>query len=140
MSLCRSIVLAAIIALPASSSVPASELIRIEPRPYYGAVVSIENGVRVYRGLPSQSLMIINPDKTPVSLNFSRTIEHKAADASSGNNNNGGGASGDGNGSGRGSVSYSGLGTNPTQSNNAVSGVPSGVRVHKMRDHKPKHN
>ena len=63
--------LAATVALPAS----ANELIRIEPRPYYGAVVSIESGVRVFRGLPTQSLMIINPDnKTPVSLNFTRSI------------------------------------------------------------------
>lgn len=74
-------------------------LVRIEPRPYYGAVVSIENGVRVFRGLPAQRLMIINPDKSPISLSFNRTIEHRAAE--------GGGYSGGGADSGAG---YSGVG------------------------------
>ncbi len=128
--------LTAPIALPAS----ASELIRIEPRPYYGAVVSIESGVRVFRGLPAQSLMIINPDnKTPVSLNFTRSIEHKAADTSS---NNGGSSWNDNNGSsgiGRGAATYSGLGTNPVQSSNTGGAVPA-VRGHKVRTMKPMHH
>jgi hypothetical protein len=34
---------------------------RIEPRPYYGAVVTIEHGVRVYRPVPATRHMIINP-------------------------------------------------------------------------------
>lgn len=59
-------------------------LVRIEPRPYYGAVVTMEQGVRVFRPLPTQNLMIINPNRTPVSLSFSRTIEHKAAEGSQG--------------------------------------------------------
>ncbi len=130
---------AVLVAGVSATSAFASELIRIEPRPYYGAVVSIENGVRVYRGLPAQSLMIINPgNKTPVNLNFSRTIEYKSADASSGNNG-GGVASGDGNSSGRGSVSFPGLGTNPTQTNGSLGAAP-GVRVHRPRVHKPAHH
>ncbi|MDX2205043.1 MAG: hypothetical protein NW223_19995 [Hyphomicrobiaceae bacterium] len=39
---------------------------RIEPRPYYGAVVSVEKGVRVYRPLPSHDRIIINPTAAPV--------------------------------------------------------------------------
>jgi hypothetical protein len=34
---------------------------RIEPRPYYGAVVTIEHGVRVYRPVPATRHMIIDP-------------------------------------------------------------------------------
>ncbi len=42
---------------------------RIETRPYYGAVVSIENGVRVYRPIPPTTHLIINPDgATPLSF------------------------------------------------------------------------
>ena len=36
-------------------------LIRVEPRPYYGATVTIEEGVRVFRPLPKTKTMIINP-------------------------------------------------------------------------------
>ncbi len=141
MSHVRTTAIAAAALFASGASAIASELIRIEPRPYYGAVVSIENGVRVYRGLPTQSLMIINPgNKTPVSLNFTRTIEHKAADASSGNgggNNN----AGDGNnGNGRGSVSTSGFGPNATIANNQSAGAPTGTRVHRMRSAKPSHH
>ncbi|RTL62193.1 MAG: hypothetical protein EKK41_25735 [Hyphomicrobiales bacterium] len=39
---------------------------RIEPRPYYGAVVTIEKGVRVYRPLPAHDRVIINPSNAPV--------------------------------------------------------------------------
>ncbi|MBI1651126.1 hypothetical protein [Hyphomicrobium sulfonivorans] len=35
---------------------------RIETRPYYGAVVTIEHGVRVYRPVPPTRHLIINPD------------------------------------------------------------------------------
>ena len=35
---------------------------RIETRPYYGAVVTIEQGVRVYRPVPPTTHLIINPD------------------------------------------------------------------------------
>ena len=141
MSHVRLIAVAALLMAPVALPASASELIRIEPRPYYGAVVSIEGGVRVFRGLPTQSLMIINPDnKTPVSLNFTRSIEHKAADTSS--NNNGGGSSNDNNGSSgnsRGAASYSGLGTNPVQSS-STGGALTAVRGHKPRTMKPMHN
>ena len=58
---------------------------RIEPRPFYGAVVTLEEGVRVIRPLPPERHVIINPDnKTPLTLSFNdthitehRVIEHR---------------------------------------------------------------
>ena len=44
---------------------------RIETRPYYGAVVTIEHGVRVYRPVPPTQHLIVNPDgMTPLQLNI----------------------------------------------------------------------
>jgi hypothetical protein len=43
---------------------------RIETRPYYGAITTIEHGVRVTRALPAHDRIIINPDRTPLSLNI----------------------------------------------------------------------
>jgi hypothetical protein len=44
---------------------------RIETRPVYGATVTLEHGVRVYRPLPPQDRVIINPGgKTPLTLNI----------------------------------------------------------------------
>jgi len=43
---------------------------RIETRPYYGAVVTIEHGVRVYRPVPPTRHLIVNPDgATPLEIN-----------------------------------------------------------------------
>ena len=43
---------------------------RIETRPYYGAVVTIEHGVRVYRPVPPTTHLIVNPDgATPLEIN-----------------------------------------------------------------------
>ncbi|MEO8422251.1 MAG: hypothetical protein ABI457_13765 [Hyphomicrobium sp.] len=43
---------------------------RIETRPYYGAVVTIEHGVRVYRPVPPTQHLIINPEgASPLQLN-----------------------------------------------------------------------
>jgi hypothetical protein len=42
---------------------------RVEPRPIYGAVVTIEHGVRVYRPVPPTTHLIINPDRVPLMLN-----------------------------------------------------------------------
>ena len=42
---------------------------RIEPRPVYGATVTVEHGVRVTRPLPPVRQVIINPGgQTPVNL------------------------------------------------------------------------
>jgi hypothetical protein len=46
---------------------------RIEPRPFYGATVTIEEGVRVFRPLPPERHVIINPNNTPLNLSISDT-------------------------------------------------------------------
>lgn len=47
---------------------------RIETRPFYGAIVTIEEGVRVFRPLPGPERVIINPGgRTPLSLGFNET-------------------------------------------------------------------
>lgn len=47
---------------------------RIETRPFYGAVVTIEEGVRVFRPLPNTDRVIINPGgQTPLALGFNET-------------------------------------------------------------------
>lgn len=59
------------LALPfAASQAMAAESVttRIETRPYYGAVVTIEKGVRVYRPLPHHDRIIINPTNAPIYL------------------------------------------------------------------------
>jgi uncharacterized membrane protein YgcG len=48
-----------------------AETIRIEPRPFYGATVTLEAGVRVYRPLPPTRRVIVNPGgSTPLNLSF----------------------------------------------------------------------
>ena len=66
--------IAAGVAFAISGAALAGETIRIEPRPFYGAAVTIEEGVRVFRPLPPTSKVIINPDgETPLSLGFNET-------------------------------------------------------------------
>lgn len=58
-----------------------ASLVRIEPRPYYGAVVTIEQGVRVWRALPRTQHMVINPTGAPVNVNITdirETITHRS--------------------------------------------------------------
>ena len=44
---------------------------RIETRPYYGAITTVEHGVRVTRALPAHDRIIINPQgKAPVSFHL----------------------------------------------------------------------
>jgi len=69
----------AALGLVSSTALADGGLVRIEPRPYYGAVVTIEHNVRVFRALPSPQLMIINPNRTPVNLSFNKTVEYRAA-------------------------------------------------------------
>jgi len=57
--------------LVGASAAAAASLTRIEMRPFYGATVTIEEGVRVFRPLPPHKHIIINPDgKTPLNLTF----------------------------------------------------------------------
>lgn len=59
---------AASLAAGASAAFAQSSTIRIEPRPVYGATVTLEEGVRVYRPLPADRYVIVNPNGTPVNL------------------------------------------------------------------------
>lgn len=69
----RLAVLAAIaVAAPTTAFAEGSFTTRIEPRAYYGATVTIEQGVRVWRPLPPVRHMIINPDHG-TQLNLSHT-------------------------------------------------------------------
>jgi hypothetical protein len=55
------------VAVPAMAT--GSTTTRIEPRPFYGATVTIEEGVRVFRPLPRHDRVIINPNNaTPITL------------------------------------------------------------------------
>ena len=64
----------ALAAAPAlSQSQSTASTVRIEPRPYYGAVVTLEKNVRVWRPLPPTSHVIINPDnRTPLYLSLEK--------------------------------------------------------------------
>lgn len=61
---------------------------RIETRAFYGATVTLEHGVRVYRALPAHDRVIINPGgRTPVSLGIEEhrsTINHHYYDSGRG--------------------------------------------------------
>jgi len=65
-----SLVLAGLLAMAATHSATAeSSTTRIETRPFYGATVTLEEGVRVFRPLPPTKNMIINPEgRTPLNL------------------------------------------------------------------------
>lgn len=55
---------------------------RIEPRPVYGATITIEEGVRVFRPLPPERHVIVNPGgATPLnlSINETRVIEQRSS-------------------------------------------------------------
>ncbi|MGQ0672760.1 MAG: hypothetical protein ACT4N2_07775 [Hyphomicrobium sp.] len=67
-------------ALPASAQ--DAYTTRIEPRPFYGATVTIESGVRVFRPLPTTRHVIVNPGgQTPLNLGYydSRVVEHSTS-------------------------------------------------------------
>ncbi len=57
------------VAAPAARAEPVTT--RIETRPFYGATVTLEAGVRVFRPLPRHDRVIINPGgRTPLSLGY----------------------------------------------------------------------
>jgi hypothetical protein len=66
--------LSAFVLVAAPAAAEEAYTTRIEPRPYYGATVTIEEGVRVFRPLPPHKHVIINPNgRAPVSLNFNES-------------------------------------------------------------------
>lgn len=67
-------VLALTIGLGCAGAVHAQGVVRVEPRPFYGAVVTMESGVRVFRPLPADRYIVINPGHaTPLSLGIQDT-------------------------------------------------------------------
>lgn len=71
-TLVRIMAIAAVTAVLATSAYAEGYTTRIETRPFYGAVVTIEEGVRVFRPLPPPRQVIINPGgRTPLALSFS---------------------------------------------------------------------
>jgi len=69
----RALALAVLTSVSVSIAAPAAfaEAVttRIETRPFYGATVTLEEGVRVFRPLPRHDRVIINPaGRTPLSL------------------------------------------------------------------------
>lgn len=73
--------------VPTAASAGDARTTRIETRPFYGATVTLEEGVRVFRPLPRHERVIINPGgRTPLNLtyeehrsyNYSRETGHGA--------------------------------------------------------------
>jgi len=64
--------LAAATLLVSAASAFAGEAVttRIEPRSVYGATITVESGVRVWRPLPPEGHVIVNPGRVPLSLNY----------------------------------------------------------------------
>jgi hypothetical protein len=71
-SFCLAVAGGALLAL-ADAAAAQGYTTRIETRPFYGATVTLEEGVRVIRALPPERQVIINPDGTPLMLGFNET-------------------------------------------------------------------
>jgi hypothetical protein len=95
-----SVFLAAIAAnLGAGASAQDATTTRIETRPFYGATVTIEEGVRVFRPLPPHRHIIINPGaKTPLNLSLNESSERQTAYDSGSSNGNAYASNGSANG------------------------------------------
>jgi opacity protein-like surface antigen len=66
---------AAVLAAPAAAADAVTT--RIETRPFYGAIVTLEQGVRVFRPLPRHDRIIINPGgQTPLSLGYAESYNY----------------------------------------------------------------
>lgn len=65
----RTFTIAAALVVPAAPAL-AQTTERIETRPFYGATVTLEHGVRVIRPLPPHNRIIINPNNTPLNLSY----------------------------------------------------------------------
>ena len=65
--------------LPVGARAQSPTTTRIETRPFYGATVTLEEGVRVFRPLPPHGRVIINPGgRTPLNLSYEdhRSVSH----------------------------------------------------------------
>jgi hypothetical protein len=69
----------AMLVLSTAAARAEARTVRIEPRPFYGATVTLEEGVRVFRPLPPHERVIINPgSKTPLSLGIYESHNYNA--------------------------------------------------------------
>ncbi|MEQ1647978.1 MAG: hypothetical protein ABL898_05270 [Hyphomicrobiaceae bacterium] len=58
-----------LLATTATAALADARTIRIEPRPYTSVIVTMENGVRVWRPMPPTELVIVNPgNKASINL------------------------------------------------------------------------
>jgi hypothetical protein len=70
---------AATIVLSTAAARAKARTVRIEPRPFYGATVTLEEGVREFKPLPPHDRVIINPgSKTPLSLGICASNSYNA--------------------------------------------------------------
>lgn len=66
------------LALTTSAFAGDARVTRIEPRPFYGATVTLEAGVRVFRPLPPHKHIIINPGhRTPLNVTIKDVTEKR---------------------------------------------------------------
>ncbi len=68
-----------VLVAPVAALAQSAGTTRIETRPFYGATVTLEEGVRVFRPLPQTERVIMNPGgATPLSLSFEekRSVSH----------------------------------------------------------------
>ncbi|MEQ1711841.1 MAG: hypothetical protein ABL908_10615 [Hyphomicrobium sp.] len=116
---------AAVSALPATAG--EAYTTRIEPRGFYGATISIEQGVRVFRPLPPVRHVIVNPGGvTPLNLSYSDVRVDERRTNYNYNYNDGGAASHGGGGYGIGGGYYGGIGKGHHSLRSKVGGVPTG--------------
>jgi hypothetical protein len=66
----RRLAFSAIALVALATPVLAGGTVQIEPRPTYGATVTVEEGVRVFRPLPGPRQVIVNPNRTPLMLDM----------------------------------------------------------------------
>ncbi|MEZ5855585.1 MAG: hypothetical protein R3D67_12905 [Hyphomicrobiaceae bacterium] len=72
-------VFAVLVTAPFEASAQSPVTTRIETRPFYGATVTLEAGVRVFRPLPPHDRVILNPGgATPLNLGIEehRSVSH----------------------------------------------------------------
>lgn len=72
--LLRTAFASAVLVASASAVFAESFTTRIETRPFYSSITTVEQGVRVIRPLPPERQVIINPNgKTPLTLSYNDT-------------------------------------------------------------------
>lgn len=99
---------------------------RVEPRPFYGATITIEEGVRVFRPLPPTQQIIINPSQSPLNISTNTTVDRRTTSANSGVRDE----NGDGNGYANGDTGNGGYSEPTTSYPNYGSALPFNDRIY----------